>query len=138
MAVREGTELKPRANRRARTALVLVCVTLLAACSSGGGHVQEAGGQAVDPATVDFPIFYIKRYAIPTNQDDLRMMRQAVLCATPPCADLYMRTQAAPDGTELNVTQRITGTGTAKAASYDVKDVTVSTDGKTILFAMRG
>jgi hypothetical protein len=119
-------------------ALALVCVTLFAACSSGGGHVQEAGGQAVDPATVDFPIFYIKRYAIPANQDDLRQLRQAVLCATPPCADLFMRTQAAPDGTELNITQRITGTGTAKAASYDVKDVTVSADGKTILFAMRG
>ena len=107
----------------------------LAACSSGGGNFQTAGGQSSDPASVDFPIFYVKRYSVP-QQDataDLRMLRFAV-----PSADLFMRSRAAPSGTETNITASITGTGTATAANYDIKDVSVSSDGTTILFAMRG
>ena len=110
---------------------------LLAACSSGAGNVQEASGQAADPATVDFPIFYVKRYADPTQAQnpamDLRMLRFTI-----PSADLFMRSRAAPSGTETNITARITGTGTAKASNYDIKDVSVSADGTTVLFAMRG
>ncbi len=119
---------------------------LLAGCSSGNGYVQTASGQAADPQTQDYPIFYVKRYSVPTTQDDLRMLRFANLpptvkagaTATPSGADLFMRSNASPSGTETNITQRITGTGTATAATYDVKDVSVSDDGKTILFTMRG
>ncbi|HTY48629.1 MAG TPA: hypothetical protein VMB48_02930 [Steroidobacteraceae bacterium] len=113
---------------------------VLAACSSGAGKVQTAGGQAADPGTVDFPIFYVKRYSVPLagsadalGLQDLRMLRYAA-----PSADLFMRTNASPTGTEVNITARITGTGTSTAASYDVKDVSVSADATTILFAMRG
>jgi hypothetical protein len=105
----------------------------LAACSSGTGIVQTAGGQAADPETQDFPIFYVKRYSVPQTQDDLRLLRFAQ-----PSADLFMRSRASPDGVETNITQSITGTGTANAMNYDVKDVTVSADGTTVLFAMRG
>ncbi|MGH8219920.1 MAG: hypothetical protein ACREUT_15365 [Steroidobacteraceae bacterium] len=122
----------PRARLLA-AALAALCVLSGVACSSGGGTVQSAGGQGADPETVDFPIFYVKRYSIPATQDDLRLLRFAQ-----PSADLFMRTRAAPDGTEINITQRITGTGTAQAADYDIKDVSVSADGSTILFAMRG
>jgi hypothetical protein len=132
MAVQRGTRIGTAA-RRAAAALACAGALWLGACSSGGGHVQTAGGQGADPQTVDFPIFYVKRYSIPKTQDDLRLMRFAQ-----PSADLYMRTRAAPSGTEVNVTQRITGTGTSTAANYDIKDVSVSADGKTILFAMRG
>jgi len=126
--------LQPRpAGLRLLAALCLA--TMLAACSSGGGKFQTAGGQQSDPASVDFPIFYVKRYSVPQQDpaSDLRMLRFAV-----PSADLFMRTRAAPSGTETNITARITGTGTATAASYDIKDVSVSADGTTILFAMRG
>ena len=120
-----------------RHALPCALVLALAACSSGAGSIQTASGQTADPATVDFPIFYVKRYADPTQAQnpamDLRMLRFAI-----PSADLYMRSRAAPSGTETNITARITGTGTAKAANYDIKDVSVSADGTTILFAMRG
>jgi hypothetical protein len=120
-----------------RAALVCAAALVLAACSSGAGNVQEASGQGADPATIDFPIFYVKRYADPTQaQDpamDLRMLRFAI-----PSADLFMRSRAAPSGTESNITARITGTGTPTAANYDIKDVSVSADGTTILFAMRG
>jgi hypothetical protein len=120
-----------------RYALVCVAASILAACSSGAGNVQTASGQLSDPATVDFPIFYVKRYSVPTQaqapSQDLRMLRFAI-----PSADLFMRSRASPTGIETNVTARITGTGTKTAANYDVKDVSVSADGTTILFAMRG
>jgi hypothetical protein len=122
-----------------RYALAGVAASILVACSSGAGNVQTASGQSADPATVDFPIFYVKRYSVPTQaqtqapSQDLRMLRFAI-----PSADLYMRSRAAPSGNETNVTARITGTGTKTAANYDIKDVSVSADGTTILFAMRG
>jgi hypothetical protein len=120
-----------------RAALVCAAAIVLAACSSGAGNVQEASGQGADPATVDFPIFYVKRYADPTQAQapamDLRMLRFTI-----PSADLYMRSRASPTGTESNITARITGTGTTKAANYDIKDVSVAADGTAILFAMRG
>src|SRR5580698_7990308 len=120
-----------------RYALICVAAGILGACSSGAGSIQTASGQSADPATIDFPIFYVKRYADPTQAQapamDLRMMRFAI-----PSADLFMRSRASPSGTETNVTARITGTGTKKAANYDIKDVSASPDGTTILFAMRG
>ena len=116
--------------RRARAALG-VCLALCAALAlpgcNGGGSVNIANSQLSDPATTDFPIFYVKR-TIPKTSDDLRMMRQAV-----PQADLYMRASASPDAPETNITARITS-----GASYDVKDVNVSPDGKKVCFAMRG
>ncbi|HEY1898959.1 MAG TPA: hypothetical protein VGG49_04105 [Steroidobacteraceae bacterium] len=120
-----------------RQTLVCIAIAVLGACSSGAGNFQTAGGQSADPATVDFPIFYVKRYSVPTQAQasalDLRMLRFAI-----PSADLFMRSNASPSGTETNITQRITGTGTPTAANYDIKDVSASADGTTILFAMRG
>jgi hypothetical protein len=138
--------IEAAATRCAWALLACACAWLLGGCSSGNGYVQTASGQAADPQTVDYPIFYVKRYSVPTTQDDLRMMRFANLppvvkagaTATPSGADLYMRSNASPSGSETNITQRITGTGTATAAIYDVKDVSVSADGTTILFTMRG
>jgi hypothetical protein len=115
--------------------LVLVVAAGLSACSSGG-DVAVANSQSADPATVDFPIFYVKR-TIPPTSDDLRMLRDAVLPTANqlvvPKADLYKRDSASPSATETNITARITGTNT-----YDVKDVDVSPDGKSVVFAMRG
>ena len=117
----------------ARCASLACACALLAACSSGTGTVQTAGGQAADPPQSDFPIFYIRRYSVPKTQDDLRLLRNAV-----PSADVFMRSNASPTGTEVNITASVTGTGTASAASYDIKDLSVSFDGTTVLFAMRG
>ena len=104
----------------------------LAACS-GGGSVNIANSQLSDPATVDFPIFYVKRQ-VPLNsngtvvQDDLRVLRDAA-----PSADLYKRATASPSATETNITARLTA-----GARWDVKDVDTSPDGTRVVFAMRG
>ena len=76
-------------NSVTRTACIAASLAVLAACS-GGGSVNVGNGQAPDPATVDFPIFYVKR-SIPTNTDNLHQLRDAV-----PDADLFKRDRASP------------------------------------------
>jgi hypothetical protein len=105
----------------------MACLALALAACNGGGSVNIANSQLSDPATTDFPIFYVKR-TIPKTSDDLRLMREAV-----PQADLYMRASASPSAPETNITARITA-----GAAYDIKDVNVSPDGKKVCFAMRG
>jgi len=125
------------ASRRRAQLLAAVLAATLAACAGNGaggsGSVNIANSQGGDPATVDFPIFYVKR-PVPTNaagllvQDDLRILRDLVAGA-----DLYMRQSASPSAIETNITARVTA-----GARYDVKDVDVSADGTRVVFAMRG
>lgn len=118
--------------KRSITQLSIVgaAIALLTACSGGAdGQLNSIGsGQAPDPATVDFPLFYVKR-TIPMQTDDLRQVRDFV-----GDADLFKRDRASPSAAERNITERITGT----TDEYDIKDVDVSTDGKKVIFAMRG
>ena len=118
--------------------LALFLATILSACSSGGS-LNIANSQSVDPATTDYPIFYVKR-TIPTTQniadgaDDVRMMRVGFASA-----DLYMRQSASPSANETNITKPITAASTNPANTFwDVKDVDVSADGTQVVFAMRG
>jgi hypothetical protein len=121
--------------RRLGMPALAASAVLVAGCS-GNAHLDIANSQAASPATVDFPIFYVKR-TIPPTTDDLRMLRDAVLPTkaqtTIPKADLFMRDSASPSANEHNITTRLTGTDT-----YDIKDVDVSLDGKAVVFAMRG
>jgi hypothetical protein len=120
-----------------RSALLPVALAALAACN-GGGSVNIANSQAKDPATVDYPIFYVKR-TVPTDQagnliqDDLRIMSTAN-----PSADLYMRANASPSAAETNITTRITAAAAASGDYWDVKDVDTSADGTMVIFSMRG
>jgi len=120
-------------GRVTRSGVAAILGTSLVAsllCLSGcspNAHLDVSNSQSQDPATVDFPIFYVKR-TIPKKPDDLRVLNDAV-----PSADLYMRGSASPSANETNVTARVTAN-----ASYDVKDVDTSADGTKIIFAMRG
>ncbi len=124
------------ARTGAVAALIAAAATALGACSSGGTVGFGGGGQGSDPATVDYPIFYVKRQ-VPLQadgtltQDDLRIQNDAQ--ASTPTADLFMRASASPSATETNITTRITGTD-----MWDIKDVDTSPDGKAVVFAMRG
>jgi hypothetical protein len=115
--------------------LAMFLVVALDACS-GGGSFNISNNQAADPATNDYPIFYVKR-TIPTmaniqaGADDVRMLRVAF-----PSADLYMRASASPSATETNITTRVTSK--TPNMTWDVKDVDTSADGKRVVFAMRG
>jgi hypothetical protein len=106
---------------------------VLTACGGGNGDSVSLGsGQGPDPATVDFPIAYVKR-SLPTPpmqfEDDAKVLR-----AFNVNADLFLRDRASPSVPERNITQRVTG----DTELWDVKDVDGSYDGKLVIFAMRG
>ena len=128
----EATRRACGAGSPLRAALGVLAAAALAACN-GGGSVNIANSQTSDPATVDYPIFYVK-HTVPTTtagtlaQDDLRIMQEVN-----PSADLYMRAAASPSAAETNITARVTA-----GASWDVKDVDTSADGTLVIFAMRG
>ena len=125
----------------ARAAALPLVLAALAACS-GGWHVGS-NSSVTDPATVDYPVFYVKRQ-VPVDQagklqqDDLRLLRPFTVAtpkvtATTPTADLYMRASASPAAPETNITTRLTA-----GQVWDVKDVDTSADGTRVAFAMRG
>src|SRR3569832_482884 len=112
--------LRERAGVRCLLLLVVVaCIALLGGCK-GNDHIDVANSQTADPATVDFPIFYVKR-TIPPASDDLRLLRSAVKPTTDqlvlPKADVYMRKSASPSADEVNISGRLTGT-----EAYAIKD----------------
>lgn len=117
-----------------RSALLASGLTLmLGACSSGTGgtDVTIGSGQNMDPVTLDFPVFYVKR-PVPDSQsggDRRNDARQLIRFEIG--ADLYMRDRASPSAPEINLTAEHTeGLG-------DVRDVDVSYDGTKVLFSMR-
>lgn len=118
-------------NSAAQGAVGLVLMAL-AACSPGS-NVDIGSGQSPDPVAADFPMAYVKR-TLPMDmaqaQDSLVELRDATPDAD---ADVYVRDRADPTAPEHNITERITGNDL-----YDVRDVDVSYDGASIVFAMRG
>src|SRR5450755_1472650 len=94
---REGRKMYEERGRSKRASVgavtrILACMAVawaLGACSPGS-KVNLGSGQAADPATVDFPIFYVKR-TIPTMSDDLRLLRPPL-----PQANLFKRATASP------------------------------------------
>ncbi len=117
--------------RQVRTVtLASACALVLTACGGGG----IGSGQGPDPATVDFPIGYVKR-TLPTDpqamqlEDDARLLRTFNVDA-----DLFLRDRASPSAPERNITQRVTG----DTEEWDVRDLEASYDGTKIVFAMRG
>ncbi|MGH8277476.1 MAG: hypothetical protein ACRETH_12360, partial [Steroidobacteraceae bacterium] len=65
-----GRRSRPLAAAGGAPALAVLLCAALAACagngSGGSGSVNIANSQTGDPATVDFPIFYVKR-TVPTD-----------------------------------------------------------------------
>lgn len=110
---------------------------LLAGCGAGGGGggVSLAGdNQSTDPATVEYPIAYIRRPAptqpVPQNQrNDLRNP-----FAFHPGAKLLVRSRADANAVETNITDSLFTASNADL--YDVKDLAVSPDGTLLVFAL--
>ena len=118
-----------------RAAAVLLACTMLAACGGGGGAdgggVSLAGGQGPDPATLDFPVFYVKK-PVPVVTQNMPASDLRRLLTFSVGADLYVRDRASPTAMETNLT------ATILQGKGDVRDVDVSYDGKKAVFAMRG
>jgi hypothetical protein len=119
--------------RNGRALALAFAVLVVAACSGeGDGSVGVGTGQDPDPVAPDFPIAYTKG---PLNDEDDELqvntdLRDILRYAVG--TDLYVRDRASPTAPERNVSRRFTeGTG-------DVSGVEISSDGKKVLFAMRG
>jgi Hydrazine synthase alpha subunit middle domain/WD40-like Beta Propeller Repeat len=119
--------------------LSLGLVTLLAACTQGpgGGGIGLASGQDPDPATVDFPLFYI-RHQIPEKQDNVTRVRTFVK-DDDYSATLWKRDRASPGAPEHELSARLRVDPMGKDDDrYDIKDLAVAPDGLKMAFAMRG
>ncbi len=114
-------------------AAALLATLILTACSSGTGgtDVTIGSGQNMDPVTLDFPVFYVKR-PVPDPEDTEVMdfdIREPLGFQVG--ADLYMRDKASPSALEVNLTEEQTqGFG-------DIRDVDVNFDGTKVIFSMR-
>jgi hypothetical protein len=125
-------------GRLARS-LVLGVASLLAACTQGpgGDGIGLASGQDPDPATVDFPIFYI-RHQVPEDQDVVTRLRPFVE-DDDYSATLWKRDRASPGAPETEITARLRVDPLGVPEDrYDIKDLAVAPDGLHVAFAMRG
>jgi hypothetical protein len=119
--------------------LVFGVIGMLTACTQGpgGGGIGLANGQDPDPATVDFPIFYI-RHQIPEDQDNVTRVRPFVE-DDDYSATLWKRDRASPGAPEKEITARLRVDPLGDPEDrYDIKDLAVSPDGLKVAFAMRG
>jgi hypothetical protein len=119
--------------------LLFGVIGLVAACTQGpgGGGIGLASGQEPDPATVDFPIFYL-RHPIPEEQDDITRVRPYVEDEEYNVT-LWKRDRASPGALETEITARLRAEPLGEEADrYDIKDLAVSPDGLKVAFAMRG
>ncbi|HVY66585.1 MAG TPA: hypothetical protein VHH11_17320 [Gammaproteobacteria bacterium] len=132
MSHRTGTVMIGRLRTGVQLALVTITVFVLAACGNSDGNLGVGSGQQPDPVAPDFAIAYTKgplfddqmQVQSPTDVRDVLRFNVGT--------DLYVRDRASPTAPERNVTLRETqGQG-------DVMGVEISTDGKKVLFAMRG
>jgi len=119
--------------RQGRVVALASIALAIAACSGDGdGSVGIGTGQDPDPVAPDFPIAYTKG-PINDEDDELQVntdLRDILRFAVG--TDLYVRDRASPTAPERNVSERFTeGTG-------DVSGVEISSDGRRVLFAMRG
>jgi hypothetical protein len=125
---------------RLATMLSMGALALLAACTQGpgGNGIGLASGQEPDPATVDFPIFYL-RHQIPEDQDDVTRVRPFVE-DDEYSVTLWKRDRASPGAPETEISARLRTDAFGGEADdrYDIKDLAVSPDGLRIAFAMRG
>ncbi|HET9472425.1 MAG TPA: hypothetical protein VFO82_00940 [Steroidobacteraceae bacterium] len=114
--------------------LLLGLAALLTACTQGPGG---GSGQDPDPATVDFPIFYI-RHQIPLTQDDVTRVRPFIE-DDEYSATLWKRDRASPGAPEVELTARLRVDPLGEPEDrYDIKDLAVAPDGLHVAFAMRG
>jgi hypothetical protein len=124
-----------RASVRKTAAVLLMSAlaALLGGCDSGSGgtDVTIGSGQNMDPVTLDFPVFYVKRPVPDPEDDELANADARELMRFEIGADLYMRDRASTSAPEVNLTAELTqGLG-------DIRDVDVNYDGTKVIFSMR-
>ena len=103
----------------------------LGACGGGGG--LAGNNQSTDAGTIEYPIAYIQRPApdMPIPDDEQNDLQDPF--AFNPGAKLLIRSRADSNAQEVNISDQLVAAGDEDL--YDVKDLAVSPDGKTLVFA---
>ena len=119
-------------NNKKRHLMLAAVVLLLSACGGGGGGVGISGDdQSVDPGAVEYPIAYVRR-PVP-EPDEARPNDLQDPFAFQPGGRLLVRSRADGNAPEINVADALFP---GETELYDVKDLTVSPDGKLLAFAL--
>lgn len=123
------------ANRFFGKLLLLALISsswLLTGCGGGGTSGKPSSSQKPDPVTIDLPVAFIKR-PIPVDADKKPVFPDVLdPVAFNPGAAVYVKDRATVMAKAINITDA----AFEKGALYDVKDLSVSPDGKKLLFAM--
>ncbi|VAW69830.1 FIG00785302: hypothetical protein [hydrothermal vent metagenome] len=102
--------------------LLVAAVSLLASCDG-----TETGS---DPGIQTFPVVYVKRTIQVDNQGDFIQPDLRRPTASAPGGDIYIKSRATVSAPAVNLTAAITN------LQGDVKDLDVSSDGKTLVFSL--
>ncbi|MCG6899968.1 MAG: hypothetical protein LJE75_08195 [Gammaproteobacteria bacterium] len=108
----------------ATTYVACALSVVLSGCGAGDG-------QDPDPLVEDFGISFVRRPLVLDANNELTQPDIREVVSFNAGADLYYRDLASPSAPQRNITGSFTG------GMGDVKDVEVSYDGATLLFAMR-
>ena len=115
-----------------------------------GGNIGFGSGQDADPVVIDFPIAYVRRM-LPVDEEGAPLVFDArELIDFAGGAELILRDRASPTSLETNLTEVFLldleaeraeagelDEETGTTAGLDIRDLSVSFDGNTLLFAMR-
>lgn len=143
MVSRGGRFVFPVLNNKsgAKWAFALCCVLVLTGCG-GGSDTSSSGGlsgsQDPDPVLVDFPIAYVKRPLLVDDNGDLLTTQVRSATEFFAGAELYMRDRASPSAAERSLTAGLfPDDEDGNPPLYDVKDLDISADGQSVVFALR-
>lgn len=124
--------------------LLVSGVLLLSACGGGGGGTSlAADDESPDPAVLDVPIAYITR-PLPLPEDDQQINDISNPVEIFPGARLVIRDRSATSAEEVDITDQIIAILAEdegvepELLAVDIKDLEVSFDGQTLIFAVRG
>ncbi|HSB96706.1 MAG TPA: hypothetical protein VLC91_09665, partial [Spongiibacteraceae bacterium] len=117
-----------------RALLLGATFSLLSGCGGGSGSGGIAGNnQSADPGTVEYPIAYVRRpvptQPVPQNQQNNLQDPFAFHAG----GRLLVRSRADGDAPEQNIADQLFP---GQTELYDVKDLTVAPDGKSLAFAL--
>lgn len=132
-AIRKSASVMYKNSVRLVSAWLFVACTV-SGCGGGGGISIAGDNQGTDPATIDYPIAYVRRQlpTQPVPQNQQNNLQDPF--AFHPGGRLLIRARADGDAREENITDRLFPDETEL---YDVKDLTISPDGKLLAFALR-
>ena len=104
----------------------------MAACDGANQGVQIGNGQNPDPVVIDFPIAYVRAPLPLDDNGDLIQTDVREQITFDFGADLFVKDRASPSSPAINVT------GDLMQGMAAIRDVEISYDGTTVIFAMRG